>query len=251
MSYSTYRYNTVGATAPTVFPDPERPMFDYDFLCNVSRAFGERNDCAVVATSVVTNEGYPKVHELYKKAGRRKRCGTQWIHTMAVMAQLGVKMHDVTQSFPGKTVRSVAPQLHKDRVYLIRTAKHVLGIIDGRVEDWTAQRGVYVLQIFDITKDYEPAPEITIRPDLTTRGRWNMGLPVSEVIRGHADKILNGRLVVAGVHRAPNTRRFWLTVRAEIMEVCEKYHGVKRTTCSVELGKWQADIGYPMQKVSQ
>jgi hypothetical protein len=59
---------------------------------------------------------------------------------------------------------------------------------------------------------------------------------------------LDKRLKSLNATVAPNSRRFWLSLRAEIMELCEG-HGIKKTTCSVELGKWQTEIGYDMKRV--
>ncbi len=216
--------------------DPPPVLFDFAYLRAVGDAMNETRDCAIIATTVVTGEGYPKIHELYKKLGRRNRCGTQFplIHT--VFDMLGFKLHPITNYYDGASVRSIAPQLPSKGKFLVRTRKHVAAIIDGAVVDWSEQRKLYVKEIYQVTDKDEPMPmptkrtrKVIIDYEKPTKAVWTV-----------ADILMEDELLPETY-----TRKWWSTFRAKVVAECQA-NGINKTTASVQVGKWMADNGFRM-----
>lgn len=225
-----------------------KPLFDFRYLEAACAAMKERNDCAVKAVCVVTDEPYPKIHEMFRQMGRRKRCGTHDHITRAVLAKCGYKLQDVTISFPQRTIRSVGPTLSINDKFLLSCSKHVAGAVGGVVYDWSEQRGLYVQHVYKLVRREDEMPQIQIPPTDHQAGRWRGGRPASAIIWDLAEKELEDTLRETGFLNpvAPRSRRFWLALRARVMAKAEAQN-IKRTTSSIELGKWQREKGYPME----
>lgn len=233
----------------------------YKDLCEQAHSYKEKNDCAVIATCLLANRPYSEIHALYKDLGRRKRCGVNNGIILAALARLGFKHTDVKRYYPGRTVRAVGPQLPKDGKFLLFSANHVATVVNGVVEDWSAMRGLQIVFILQIQQKDEPAQkhEVHYEHELP---RWKGNIPASTAIRNLAERELaktlgqmreaeesqHGALPVGTTWHAPRSKRWWLSLRARVHAVGCK-HGLKATTMSVELGKWQAEIGFPMQEM--
>lgn len=233
------------------------PAFDFEFLQAAAVAFNERNDCSVKAVCLVTDRPYPEIHEMFRKLGRRKRCGTPWHITTGVLVNCGYRLQDVTVSFPLRTIRAVGPSLDRANKYFVRASKHVAAAVGGRVYDWSEDRGLYVKQVFRLVGQADEDPVISFPNTDRQAGRWSSGVSASGLIWAMAEKELEHTLREMdgeALHsndndlKPPPTRRFWLALRARVMARAESYH-IKRTTASVELGKWQESKGYPMGKM--
>lgn len=218
------------------YKDFAQVSFDYAYLRSVGNAMGETRDCAVIALAVVTGEGYPKIHEMLRKAGRRARCGTQWNHSRLVLKQLNLQAQEITHFYEGASIRSIAPQLPDRGNFLIRTHKHLAAVKDGVIQDWSEEKKLYVQGIYKVTdiEDTMAMPEkrrrqVVIGFEKPTKAVWTI-----------ADILFEDEL-----DPKLNSRGWWSTFRAKVIAECE-INGINKTTAAVQIGKWMAEQGYVM-----
>lgn len=126
--------------------------FTYSTADQLSKELNEKNDCAVRAVSIACETDYRSVHTLMTAHGRRHRCGTNFeTTTKAVISALDYDAVDITSRVRGKTVKTVARELHNGR-FLVRVSRHILAVVDGKVEDWTDGRQHRVKQVLKVVK---------------------------------------------------------------------------------------------------
>jgi hypothetical protein len=234
---------------PVILPLPELPpadhtvtMVEYDYtdLRAVGDAMNERHDCAIIATSVVTGYPYPRVHEMYRLLGRRKRCATNWVYIVGVFAQLGLKLNDISKFYEGASIRSIVPQLPSKGKFLIRSRKHVSAVRDGVAHDWAEQRKMYVKGLYQVVDLDEPmatyAPvrkrKVFIDYSQPTKAVWAIADALYEEEDAREGKPL---------HAGPS-RQYWSTFRAKVVAECV-LNGINKTTAAVQVGKWMVGQG--------
>ena len=117
-----------------------------------SRAKGENNDCAVKAAAIAANIDYDTVHKAFAANGRRKGRGT-YDHTfIAALSDLGIE-YEVSN--PRKrdggqyTCKTIGRALGKGR-HIVFVRRHALAVVDGKVEDWSANRAKRVTRVWTI-----------------------------------------------------------------------------------------------------
>lgn len=138
-------------------------------------AHGETNDCAVKAVVIATGAPYAKVHEIMKRLGRADRKGTPMAITEATLKELGfrfrkwgfLKMQAQMRSYPGihgsangvKNMTTHHPRRFReqwkqydDKIMLLHTPKHILCLRDGEVKDWSINRSLKLIGIYEIEK---------------------------------------------------------------------------------------------------
>jgi hypothetical protein len=223
---------------PLLPPLPDKLTFTFAELRAAGDAMGERKDCAVIATCVVTGYAYPKIHEMYRLVGRRARCGTPWVYTIGVLAQLGLRLVDISKFYDGASIRSIVPQLPSKGKFLVSSRKHVSAVIDGVCEDWADERKLYVQGIYQVVDmdDYDlpvapakPKRKVYIDYSQPTKAVWAI-----------AEILLDDPTTPAAP--AIPTRRYWSTFRAKVIAECVG-NGIHKTTAAVQVGKWMADKG--------
>jgi hypothetical protein len=220
-------------------------QYTYEDLYRVSQAYNESSDCTVIATCVVTNSAYPKVHEMFRQSGRRRRCGSFNVVMFKILADLGYKVHDVSLSYPARTVRSIVPQLPKIGRYIVQASGHVTGVVDGVAHDHAHDQGLFVEAVWQVIGLTDPIPD-PVKAVESARGRWAGAVTAQAAIRALAAREYKATLQREQQPYAPFVKRWWLALRARVMAEAER-QGLKRTTASIELGKWQNEIGYDMR----
>jgi len=115
-------------------------MIDFDKTMKDSKSLGETKDCAVKAVAIVTNTPYKVVHQMMARLGRRPRQGTPMVITMQVLKQLGVYVEKADDQFRARTINQLKYDLPKKGRYLVRTSRHILACVDGKICDWTDGR---------------------------------------------------------------------------------------------------------------
>ena len=144
--------------------------FDAEFtaMCASAAAHGETNDCAVRAVTAATGETYEKVHAIMAQLGRKTRRGTSMEIIQTAVRLLGYAMisvtsHDFLSKYPSphcNVLRNVTTH-HPERfnrvwadgqTYLLRTARHILCVKNGRNVDWTKGSAKRVLCLYRVTK---------------------------------------------------------------------------------------------------
>lgn len=238
-----YGYKTLeDLTIPPLPPLPDKFDFTFAELRACGDAMGEKSDCAVIATSVVTGYAYPKVHEMYRILGRRRRCATPWVYTLGVFAQLGLKIQDISKFYDGASIRSIVPQLPEQGKFLVRSRKHVSAVNNGVCEDWADDRKLYVQGIYQVVDIDEPIQSSPPPPrKRTVFVDWSQP---TKAVWAIADILMND---YQEIHPAPATptRRYWSTFRAKVVAECVN-NGIHKTTASVQVGKWMAENGLHM-----
>jgi hypothetical protein len=137
----------------------------YNELRVDSARFLERNDCAVVAVAAVAGVSYAEAHRALEAQGRRKGQGTYMWQTENALKALGKKMTQLNlrtfiDQYPGvhrnlKNVTTHHPRrfpkvFDPNKRYLFRTARHILAVMGGEVNDWTVNRAMQVVTIHEV-----------------------------------------------------------------------------------------------------
>ena len=116
----------------------------YNLICNTPyrTKLKENNDCSVIATTIVTGEDYPVVHDKYKEAGRKTGRGVQ----LAQIKQVTGKKFDAILKPNGSkyTARTIAQAFPTGR-YLIFFNGHVAAMVDGKIHDLYENRCARVI----------------------------------------------------------------------------------------------------------
>lgn len=113
----------------------------------------ERADCGVRALAVVCGCDYKEAYDALAATGRKPR-GKTWDRMLIKAAKsLGFKLK-FTNTSKGATVLNVAKELPSGR-WLIKTAGHYIGVVDGIAIDWaegTRKRIKYAFRPIPITR---------------------------------------------------------------------------------------------------
>lgn len=224
-------------------PLPEKIEYTYDELKSCSVAMNERHDCSIIATSVVTGYAYPRIHELYRLMGRRHRCYTPRAYIIGVFAQLGYRLVDQTKFFDPSSMRTIVPQLPNKGNFLIYASKHVAGVRDGVIHDWSEQHKLYVQQVMQVVdrNSQDPSTMLAPPPKPSRTVVINYTKP-TQAVHTIADILLKESLSNPNSSTPlpiSNSRRWWSTFRAKVIAECVA-NGINKTTAAVQTTKWMA-----------
>ena len=126
---------------------------DYQETSLASALKGENNDCSVKALAIASGKHYDVVHAILKAEGRKDRKGAYMPQIMAAANKLGLKCYNITrQRKQWGTVRGIVSKLRGNRTYLVHTSRHILPVVNGKVEDWTDGRLNRVVTVWQIDK---------------------------------------------------------------------------------------------------
>lgn len=136
----------------------------YQQISQVSKAFGETNDCAVKALSITTGLDYGTAHKLMAQAGREDgrgvdldtieeaiyRAGFDYIEIEleSILAQCKFKK-------PRRSVTLTQVPTHPQAwqgTYMVFTKRHVSAVVNGQVEDWADGRQKRAWKVWKIVK---------------------------------------------------------------------------------------------------
>lgn len=100
--------------------------------CSAEHA--EKNDCTVIAVSIVTGRPYDEVHAALARHGREPGKGTNSSVYLAVIREFGCSVIPERHEHC-KTVKTAERYLPRHGTFLVRTRGHVLAVRDGKVHD--------------------------------------------------------------------------------------------------------------------
>jgi len=123
----------------------------------------ETNDCAVKAVCIAAEVDYEAAHAALKVQGRKNRKGAQ-LHMIinAVESLTGNRpiLNHLSQRRTVKTLTRKEPRLKRGN-WIALTKNHALAVVDGVVEDWTAERGNLVNRLIEVVPNKTAAPKPT------------------------------------------------------------------------------------------
>lgn len=130
----------------------------YAKLQEDSKSIGEKNDCAVKAVSVVAGISYKQAHSLLEQEGRKFGKGTSNNHTSTVLKKLGFNL--IPFKSPYKGLRSFKRNVWTNKAMLIwvSSGRHIVGVNDGKICDWTDNRCHRISRCCYVLKDNETEP---------------------------------------------------------------------------------------------
>ena len=125
---------------------------------------GERNDCAVKATVLVTGKPYKVCLDALRAAGRKPRQGAWTSTILKVMKELGAKTEPVDpqsiiKEYPGihSTLKHITThhprrfaKVWPEGTYVLFMVGHVAVVKDGVLHDWTVNRTKRVTSIYRV-----------------------------------------------------------------------------------------------------
>lgn len=138
----------------------------WETMAKASRSHNETNDCTVKALSVITGLDYDTCHAQLAKQGRKNRQGCYWhIEGPKACKALGFELRKMTRNeYRAKTMITCErdPAL-KHGKFAVLVSRHVAGMVDGNVIDWSQGKRKRVQIIYQCTaipgfKAPTPAP---------------------------------------------------------------------------------------------
>ena len=107
-----------------------------------SSKMGERNDCVVIALSITSGKSYEEIHEILKKYGRKDRRGTYFgtIRKAVLEVNPNAVFDQVTKPGGGKYTSRTIGKVLTEGNYIVFTRGHAAALVDGVIEDWSADR---------------------------------------------------------------------------------------------------------------
>lgn len=230
----------------------------FTLLAQDSKSHNEKNDCSVIAISAISGLPYSIVHTLFHQFGRRPRCGTQMRITHKVLNHLNFCSTNITHFYPPSSVRSITPLLPSQGRFLIETRSHLLAVVNGEVQDWSAMRKLYVRNILHVLSQDHPnsltssisqnqplSPPLP-RDQLLSPTSLTLSHPTiatQEIISAlsETDEHLNLVLREKRLHTHTLTQidrnRILATFRAKVVAEAVS-HGINKSTAMVQVSKW-------------
>lgn len=119
-------------------------------IAAASSTMKESNDCAVRAVSVVTGLDYEVVHAAFEKRGRKNGHGAMTFIVLSVLKDLGFVYKEV--EVESKTIRTLqqSRELPLFGAYIVRTTRHLTGVVDRAYLDWATKTCKRVRQVWKI-----------------------------------------------------------------------------------------------------
>lgn len=134
-------------------------------------ALRENNDCSVKAISIACGVPYAEVHALMKSLGRKDRRATPRIISRRTVEALGYRIREwsiaerinMIRSYPRPHCGLSSITTHHPRRFpaawvgchsnmIWTTARHMLAVKDGAVQDWSINNALRVDTIWEVEK---------------------------------------------------------------------------------------------------
>ena len=143
----------------------------FDSMSVLARSMGENNDCAVKAIALACNVPYATAHATLAQLGRKKGRGTYRTLSYKAVGLLGYNVTMWTTAERRRLIESY-PKAHRilrhitthhprrfkkvwsgmaDRTFMLFCATHVAVVKGGELHDWTVNKAMRVVDIWEIT----------------------------------------------------------------------------------------------------
>jgi hypothetical protein len=112
--------------------------------------YAELKDCGIKALAASCSLPYIEAKFLLERFGRLPKNPTEIFKTLVpAVESLGLKIEPLKNA-KGRTVRTFAECNPRGR-FVVVTKEHGLGVVNGRVIDWTEKRLFRILYVFQVT----------------------------------------------------------------------------------------------------
>lgn len=138
----------------------------YKDVCKSTAKADEKNDCTIIAISIVTGKPYEECRTALMNHGKRRRQGCRISIQKKALKELGFSF----KTIPSKFFLNQYSELYKrciknitthqpdrfphvfcnGRIYLLFSPQHVSAMVDGKVHDWARGRRKKVTTILEI-----------------------------------------------------------------------------------------------------
>lgn len=213
-------------------------MEKYQNICEQARNFSDTNDCTVKALALLADISYEEAHKACEKIGGRTLGDGLTIKQLRkVFHEFGLSLH--VEHVGARTVKKliVTGQVESDKRYLVGSTRHVSAVVDGKVEDWAANRKKFIDCVYQVIpngvkKSKVPADVVDARK---ARESYHM---IKEPQRGSARAIwdyLNENAISETTMNAFNRKGFAYDI-AEALDI-------KYMQAYTEVNQWSKYMG--------
>ncbi len=119
------------------------------------KAQNEHNDCSVMAIAIACRLSYKQAHETMARMGRVNRKGVSNMSILLAARSHGFELTPVKnlkqKSGSKFTPKTIGGKL-KGGYFLAFVNKHVLGVVNGTVFDWTENRQHHIYEAWKVTR---------------------------------------------------------------------------------------------------
>lgn len=122
---------------------------NYEQILNIAKTYYQDSGmCSVVALTAATGCSYGKAFNIFKKLGRKKRCGTYIHQQREALTTLGYSLREAPKYC--KTLGKAEESLPRKGTYWLYTSRHVACVVDGKLYDWSHGRRHRITHIYKV-----------------------------------------------------------------------------------------------------
>lgn len=127
-------------------------MQTYEELKKIGQKYyNDNNFCTVIAVATVCKMSFGRARIKMQEAGRKHQNGAYAHQYHQVIKNRGFRLEEVA-GFRGCHVKTMGQKLGKG-TYLVQVNRHVLAIVDGVINDWSAERSLRVKTVYQVIKN--------------------------------------------------------------------------------------------------
>ncbi len=122
---------------------------NYEQILNIAKTYYQDSGmCSVVALTAATGCSYGKAFNIFKRLGRKKRCGTYIHQQREALTTLGYSLREAPKYC--KTLGKAEESLPRKGTYWLYTSRHVACVADGKLYDWSHGRRHRITHIYKV-----------------------------------------------------------------------------------------------------
>ena len=128
-------------------------MITFSQLEEERRKANEINDCSVKMIASALDITYTQSHNYLSSLGRKPRKGANIYDILNDLKDKGVKFQEVTSQIRryAKTAKSLKNLNLRGKNLIVLTSKHAFNVKNGNIIDWSENRQLRILQVWEIT----------------------------------------------------------------------------------------------------
>lgn len=128
-------------------------MSDFKTVFQDAMKHNDNLCCGPIAVALVTGKTFKTAQNWLAKLGRKRGRGTPRWMTHQALKDHGYTIRRLEKlERRCRTVRTLEREVGKNRTLLVHTRRHVLAVVDGKVQDWTQGRLHRIQEIYLVEK---------------------------------------------------------------------------------------------------